>query len=157
MNKSKYMVETIAKYYGSGNLAHKFLHEHGREYQTMAKHEFKAPLGLCFKNAAKLVQAQEGLVYCEGFAVAGDLFPMMHAWAVDQEGHIVDPTWNNGGHYFGVKFTEEFILKSMLRTKSYGVFNGLAYLKISPEENILNYLEKGIHEEASVRIGGDSA
>lgn len=47
----------------------------------------------CFSNAVELALKNDFL-YCEGIAVSSDLmFPIHHAWCVDTEGEVIDPTW----------------------------------------------------------------
>jgi hypothetical protein len=60
----------------------------------------------CFLNAALLVAGSEGLRYVEGYAVSDGVgLPIHHAWAVDAEGRVVDPTWSViGDAYLGVVF-----------------------------------------------------
>jgi hypothetical protein len=59
----------------------------------------------CFNNAF-WTGLQERFVYVEGYAVSSshDL-PLLHAWNLDNEGFVVDRTWNPHGQvYFGVIF-----------------------------------------------------
>lgn len=49
--------------------------------------------GHCFQNAFELASAQpDELLYVEGFATTGR-WVHYHAWCIDQEGSVVDPTW----------------------------------------------------------------
>ena len=55
--------------------------------------------GECFANAQQLVRAtavsRRTLAYCEGFVVFEPNDPILyhHAWCVDQNGVVIDPTW----------------------------------------------------------------
>ena len=52
---------------------------------------------LCFENAYRLSRKTKGrLRYCEGFGLRTTIgFPIHHAWCVDQDGRVVDPTWSD--------------------------------------------------------------
>ncbi|UWU27285.1 hypothetical protein N2600_18190 [Rhizobium sp. WSM1274] len=72
----------------------------------------------CYANCVKAVlpasPGREELFYAEGFATTkpGQLIPMQHAWLVDQQGHVIDPTWGNAHEhlYFGVVFKTSFVI-----------------------------------------------
>lgn len=79
----------------------------------------------CYKNASLLVMQRPDLTYAEGFArnkATGEL-TFQHAWAVDHEGNVVDPTWDNPeeSQYFGVKYDRAAYLKYLYKAKIYGV------------------------------------
>ena len=76
----------------------------------------------CFKNAYQL-SFTKNLTYCEGYAVSKILnFPVEHAWCIDNDNNVIDPTWNDGIEYFGIPFSMEFIINQALKTSVYGVF-----------------------------------
>jgi hypothetical protein len=54
----------------------------------------------CFDNTAKLVRRRTGLRYCEGYVVR-DGFPISihHAWAIDWENRVIDPTLGEPERY----------------------------------------------------------
>jgi hypothetical protein len=58
----------------------------------------------CFNNAFGLAARTRGkLRYCEGYAAG--VIPVEHAWCIDAEDRVVDPTWtgeNLGELYFGI-------------------------------------------------------
>lgn len=57
--------------------------------------------GYCFDNAWQLAVRTPGLRYCEGYAAG--MFPVEHAWCIDPEDYVVDPTWAEPGQvYLGV-------------------------------------------------------
>lgn len=72
----------------------------------------------CYANCVKTVLRSppgcEELSYAEGFAAAkaGQFLPMQHAWLVDQQGSVVDPTWDDTHEhiYFGVVFKTSFVI-----------------------------------------------
>jgi hypothetical protein len=58
----------------------------------------------CFRNAAQLVQRRKGLQYCEGYFLRPDIgIPIHHAWAIDQENRVIDPTLDDpeAGEFIG--------------------------------------------------------
>jgi hypothetical protein len=80
----------------------------------------------CYKNASLLVMSRPDLTYVEGFAKngeVGDHFSFMHAWAVDKDNNVIDPTWDNPekNQYFGVKYDREKYLKYLYKAEIYGV------------------------------------
>lgn len=85
------------------------------------------------------------MFYCEGFAVPPDLFPIEHAWLVDSNGCVIDPTWKDGTDYFGVVLRKDFVLNHMLKTKKYGILCNLHHLS-KGESYAFKYLEGGILE-----------
>lgn len=64
----------------------------------------------CFSNAASLMKRRRNLRYCEGFAARPD-WPIVfhHAWVVDTEDGIIDPTLDDPTEYeyVGVPYTRE--------------------------------------------------
>ena len=76
---------------------------------------------MCYMNAANLVMDNPELVYCEGYAAG--ILPVMHAFCVTRKGAVVDPTWKDGTEYFGVPIKREFLRKTLLRNKVYGVLD----------------------------------
>jgi hypothetical protein len=78
--------------------------------------------GLCYRNASQLVMKRPDLTYAEGFAHTDGGFIVMHAWAVDAAGNVVDPTWGDRGHWYkGVRYDRQKYLQHIDRVKSYGV------------------------------------
>lgn len=76
----------------------------------------------CFSNALKLAAlgyGREDLTYVEGYAASGNIgFAVHHAWLVDKDGHVIDPTWQGerrGVVYIGIPFTADFIRQEALR------------------------------------------
>jgi len=76
-------------------------------------------MGQCFANAFRLMLS--GLQYVEGFAAG--IIPVLHAWLVDGEGRVIDPTWRTGEVYFGVVFPAEFVIETVLARGRYGVLD----------------------------------
>lgn len=53
---------------------------------------------------------------------------------LDVDGQIIDPTWPDGGHYFGVVLDEEFVREMIVLTKHFGAFGSAYRLKESADE-----------------------
>jgi hypothetical protein len=65
----------------------------------------QGPAKECFKNSADAAVTNPELTYVEGYALVKDMpMPFAHAWLVDKNGLVVDPTWEDGHSYFGIKF-----------------------------------------------------
>ena len=78
----------------------------------------------CFMNSFHLSQIprEPSLIYCEGFAMG--VIPLLHAWCVDSNGNVYDPTWNPiGTAYFGVPFDEKFVMKTALARRKFGLID----------------------------------
>ena len=72
----------------------------------------------CFANAGALAKKKlSRLTYVEGYATA--IIPVLHAWCVDPDGGVVDPTWDDGVGvaYFGVAFATDFVRRRQNRAK----------------------------------------
>jgi hypothetical protein len=79
---------------------------------------------LCFQNAGRL--AFDGWTYCEGLAIRESLgLPLAHAWVLDDDGKVVDPTWDRPEetHYLGVVVPFESYRRAVLRHKVWGVLD----------------------------------
>lgn len=66
----------------------------------------------CYNNAFILAAANPELTYVEGYAYSG-ILPIHHAWVVDAEGRVIDPTWIDPVNctYFGVGFKTAHLRK----------------------------------------------
>lgn len=109
------------KYFGSEALV---LQEGRRFYPRPLPAETKKMKGReCYKNAL-LYASKNNLLYCEGFAYAretGAALEIPHAWVVDKNGYVIDPTWGEGLAYFGIAFSLDYVLKITLRDEHYGM------------------------------------
>lgn len=72
----------------------------------------------CYYNCQQLVLTNNELTYVEGYAIPqnslpGDLsflLPISHAWLLDRDGAIIDPTWEPFGLvYLGIPFSTEWL------------------------------------------------
>lgn len=89
----------------------RFLVNNGRAYDRIANELPKPgiPNG-CFYNAMALAM-DTALTYVEGVARRQNSpLDLEHAWCVDTDGRIYDPTWDPPGiAYFGVPFCTEYV------------------------------------------------
>lgn len=103
----------------------------------------------CYKNALLLAVARSSeLIYVEGLALG--LIPVQHAWCVDYDGFVVDPTWCGGKNpklgteYFGVKINTQYAQDAVIKNRMFGVIEdwrgGFPLLKQSKR----TLVEKGI-------------
>lgn len=88
-----------------------FVLNHGKQFLKKGKvnKKYYGKMKMCYKNAFLLLITHRDLFYCEGFATfAGLSLPVFHAWCVDKNGKVYDPTWKDGGDYYGVVFDTKF-------------------------------------------------
>jgi hypothetical protein len=78
----------------------------------------------CFRNAYLLADSNDKMIYVEGYAVSNAcILPLYHAWCVDSTGKVYDPTWKDGLEYYGVPFDLNFVRRTILDRKYYGVID----------------------------------
>ena len=87
----------------------------------------------CYFNCLQLLEELPQLTYCEGYALPeAGILPVRHAWLVNSDREVLDPTWETGEAYIGVPFNTCWVLsfiKSRHREDSLSVFES-------------NYMEK---------------
>lgn len=87
------------------------------------------PAKQCFDNATQVLisrlAAGDTIVrYAEGYAMNAELaIPMQHAWLVDADDKVIDPTWRDAADnlYFGIVFETSFVLNLLRIKKSAGI------------------------------------
>jgi hypothetical protein len=91
--------------------------------QPLPKGFFKGEPQQCFRNCAlHVIEGRDDLVYVEGYALS--IIPIHHAWLVDAEGNVYDPTWRAPGHeYIGVPFNREFLCEMLVESGLYGLLD----------------------------------
>jgi hypothetical protein len=99
---------------------------YGQPFTKQIKSPFQGEPKSCFQNCYQALYDFPELSYCEGFAVKNHLgIPIIHAWLVNNNLEVVDPTWTKEGlencTYFGVVLTEDFVLEMTEKTERYGI------------------------------------
>lgn len=81
----------------------------------------------CYRNAY-LLAFQMDWTYVEGFAIPDCVpIPLQHAWVIDSQGNLIETTWDTPGiEYFGIPLEWDFIHKTLLDTKRYGVLDPMS-------------------------------
>jgi hypothetical protein len=94
----------------------------------------KGPNKNCYGNAANLAIENPSYTYVEGFAMTNLVpFPFGHAWVVDNNGAVIDNTWETPGtSYFGIPFTTDYLLKTLDKRQVYGMIPDYPEKKYNP-------------------------
>lgn len=81
----------------------------------------RGPQGQCFANAARLAQNCPDLTYVEGFG--SSLFPIHHAWCIDEDGAVIDTTWEDleARRYLGIPIPTDTLWSILEETGLFGV------------------------------------
>lgn len=80
----------------------------------------------CFMNAYQLAEMRDDLIYVEGYAVAKGLpIAFIHAWCIDRDNNVIDPTWGEGDSYFGIPLDLNYVRRIILARGMYGVLDNM--------------------------------
>lgn len=107
-------VVKLHKTVGDHHSIERFVLEHGQAFTVVAPKRSFVPwvqrANQCFCNCIQLAY-MERLVYVEGFATLPEpAIEMHHAWCLDSQGRVVDPTWKEPAlAYFGVPFAVTYV------------------------------------------------
>lgn len=114
------MMAEMEKHANHGLSVHQFVLDHGRMF-TITPKSFPrtGKMKECFKNALALA-IRRNLTYCEGYAI--NIIPTIHAWCIDKDGNVIDPTWENAKEYYGVPFQTDYVLDF---TDRHGVYDSV--------------------------------
>ncbi len=106
-----------------------FLLRHGRAFRT-GPGTYAGPRGLpkhCFMNAGNAAMGDYRLFYVEGYVRLMGSIPIEHAWCINADGMVIDPTLKDGeniDHYFGAVFTTDFLYHIVRRSGVWGILGG---------------------------------
>lgn len=136
-----YVTQLVGHFKDSSPITYRVLAERGQVFpHRAASQPVLGELGECYVNAYYLAHNQ-GLYYVEGLAIVPSIgFPMEHAWCVDADGHVYDPTWEAGTDYFGVAFTPEGQAGIYDQTGYHSIFGNLMYLRGMSVEQVYQLL-----------------
>jgi hypothetical protein len=106
-----------------------FIRDHGvlmEEFSSEHAEFRRGKLGDCYMNAGRVVYDRPDLRYVEGYAVPGNIgIPLMHAWLVDEDGRVIDPTWADGAAYYGVIIPKDVYSACLMGLGYWGIFDNL--------------------------------
>lgn len=108
---------------------HDYLQKNGaKEFEAakLPKEVVRGPKGECYANATQAMwhNPELGLQFAEGFAYEPNTgLHYQHAWCVDRNGKVVDPTWDHPEKckYYGVVYDKKPYVAFITKTKYYGV------------------------------------
>jgi hypothetical protein len=100
--------------------AYRYLLERGRWWpvrdQARPSGTRKLADGSCYANAYRRA-AERGWRYVEGVAAAFEGIVVPHAWCADEDGFVVETTWQAAGcAYFGIELPLEAVASVRLET-----------------------------------------
>jgi hypothetical protein len=89
----------------------------------------RRPAKQCFDNVTQVLisrttDGDTSVRYAEGYAMDAELpIPMQHAWLVDADNKVIDPTWRKAANnlYYGIVFETEFVLNLLQIKQSAGI------------------------------------
>jgi len=87
----------------------------------------RGKMGECFYNAFRLTMDNpRRFVYVEGYACGKIPLPLEHGWVWDRKlGKVLDPTWNESTEYYGIPFKWDFVCRTVVDRKRYGVIDNM--------------------------------
>lgn len=114
----------------------------------------------CFRNAALLVTSfKRKLIYCEGWGATPRVrIPIHHAWAVDAQGRVIDPTWDDPETcvYFGVPFDTEEMYRLIEESGSYGLLDNPSLCQMYTASELTERLTAAREKCFAERVKKDS-
>ncbi|WP_125734700.1 hypothetical protein [Amycolatopsis sp. WAC 04197] len=107
----------------------------------------RGPERMCYANAASYAESHD-LTYVEGYALTYVGFVCAHAWCVDADGRVHDPTWRDdvGVAYLGIPFSAGY-------ARTFTEKFGSACLLHDAHLDEFRILREGLPVDATVPIG----
>lgn len=96
-------------------------------------------IGSCHQNAYNIASNNsKEYFYCEGYATTNN-FVCLHAWVVNKELEVIDPTWKDGINYYGIIFRFPYVADSMTKARKFisiidNYENNYSLLKMSKKQ-----------------------
>jgi hypothetical protein len=122
---------------------YRLLTEHGQPWY-IGEQTFAGPRsepGACYRNAYLAVQSNPTLTYVEGLCHMG-IIPIEHAWCIDRDGRVVEPTLPEASGYYGIPFQWNYVQATALKTKFYGVLSLTNRDLLSGKVPVYEFLEE---------------
>jgi hypothetical protein len=118
-------LQDYAKMLSAHSARYALLAEHGKAYTETVPAPKLGTTKQCYTNAFHGAMDNDDLTYVEGLASTKTIpgFPVEHAWNVNKQGQVVDPTWNDGSAYFGIPFKTDYVQKVAARSGVYGILS----------------------------------
>lgn len=119
------LVDQYLKMAAPVSLRDKLLLENGQHFESSGTVPKYGPAKMCYMNAFRLAQTNPTYRYAEGYVVPHTVsLPLDHAWVVDKDNKVIDPTLKDGGAaYYGVKFQPDYVSKVAVRSGMYGILS----------------------------------
>lgn len=105
----------------------------------------RGPARHCYMNAGRIALDEIGYDYVEGLACNSVLpFPVAHAWLIDGEGRMIEPTWKQPKlcAYFGVVIPTKMLRREVLRKEMWGVLEDWCGYNDKFIERLMKQLKK---------------
>jgi len=108
---------------GNYSCFEEFVYKNGLSFKLNSppKNLKRGAMKECYRNALMLMLDNPSYFYVEGYAIS--IIPAMHAWCIDKNKHVIDPTWSDGKEYFGVIFKRSYVQEQVIKTKRIGLID----------------------------------
>jgi hypothetical protein len=115
----------------------RFVLMHGQVWKRLGQRPAGMRLGRakdCYKNATNAVLDCPAWRYVEGYAHHRLGIIAEHAWAVDEQGRVIETTWPDAGTaYVGVAFDEAALRRAICATPCFCLLCWQALPRIAPD------------------------
>lgn len=146
---------------GQTNEPLEFILRHGRDF-NIGPDSYKGKRWIpqqCFSNCTHLALEKPDLFYVEGFVACYGV-SIHHAWLTNAKGELIDPTMRDDpesrlSHYFGVVFNTDYVKRTTMKNKVYGLLDGYHNRKTLPAllEGKSKWKPKGFMDVPEVASG----